>query len=171
LSQTNLKGKESQMDTKTLLKVSNERSLEALTGVNEKQLEIITKNYEEKREAKQANEYEAAVGRGERVRRPGGRRKGVLERSVDVVMFAWFYLKTDPTFAVLGSMQPFPRRYLVDDHQQRIAVQLDIQTFEKIEELLENYALVQFMRQEEDAEELLELAQAQAYYQTLPKAP
>ncbi len=69
-------------------------------------------------------------------------------------------------------MQPFPRRYLVDDHHQRIAVQLDIQTFEKIEELLENYALVQFMRQEEeeDAEELLELTQAQAYYQTLPKA-
>ena len=68
-------------------------------------------------------------------------------------------------------MQPFPRRYLVDDHHQRIAVQLDIQTFEKIEELLENYALVQFMRQEEDVEELLELTQAQAYYQTLPKAP
>ena len=68
-------------------------------------------------------------------------------------------------------MQPFPRRYLVDDHHQRIAVQLDIQTFEKIEELLENYALVQFMQQVEDAEELLELTQAQAYYQTLPKAP
>ena len=68
-------------------------------------------------------------------------------------------------------MQPFPRRYLVDDHHQRIAVQLDIQTFEKIEELLENYALVQFMRQEEDVAELLELTQAQAYYQTLPKAP
>jgi hypothetical protein len=68
-------------------------------------------------------------------------------------------------------MQPFPRRYLVDDHHQRIAVQLDIQTFEKIEELLENYALVQFLQQEEDAEELLELTQAQAYYQTLPKAP
>jgi hypothetical protein len=68
-------------------------------------------------------------------------------------------------------MQPFPRQYLVDDHHQRIAVQLDIQTFEKIEELLENYALVQFMQQVEDAEELLELTQAQAYYQTLPKAP
>jgi hypothetical protein len=68
-------------------------------------------------------------------------------------------------------MQPFPRQYLVDDHHQRIAVQLDIQTFEKIEELLENYALVQFMQQVEDTEELLELTQAQAYYQTLPKAP
>jgi len=68
-------------------------------------------------------------------------------------------------------MQPFPRRYLVDDHQQRIAVQLDIQTFEKIVELLENYALVQFLQQEEDAEEVLELTPAQAYYQTLPKTP
>lgn len=68
-------------------------------------------------------------------------------------------------------MQPFPRRYLVDDNQQRIAVQSDIQIFEKIAELLENYALFQFMQQEEDAEELLELSQAQAYYQTLPKTP
>jgi len=68
-------------------------------------------------------------------------------------------------------MPLFPRQYLVDERHHKIAVQLDIRTFEKIEELLENYALIQFLQAEEEEEELLELSQAQLYYQTLPKAP
>ena len=35
------------------------------------------------------------------------------------------------------------RRYIVDENNRKIAVQLDIETFEKIETILENQALYQ----------------------------
>lgn len=37
------------------------------------------------------------------------------------------------------------RQYIVDEANQKVAVQLDIATFEKIENVLENYALVHLM--------------------------
>jgi hypothetical protein len=92
------------MEPETLLKVLDERALEALTGVNEKPRKIITQKSEERNQANKAKAYEEAVLRGERVRRPGGGRKGVLERGIDAVMFALYYLKTYPTFDVLGSV-------------------------------------------------------------------
>ncbi len=39
----------------------------------------------------------------------------------------------------------FKRQYIVNEDSQRVAVQLDIDTFEKIENVLENYALVQLI--------------------------
>lgn len=62
------------------------------------------------------------------------------------------------------------RKYIVDERNRKVAVQLDIETFEKIEETLENYGLIQLMQEEEQDDEILELEQAQAYYQTLEKA-
>ncbi len=63
-----------------------------------------------------------------------------------------------------------PRTYLVDEHNHKIAVQLDLTVFEKIEEVLENYALVQLMTEEAEDETLFELEEARAYYQELPKS-
>jgi len=37
------------------------------------------------------------------------------------------------------------RQYIVDENNHKIAVQMDIKTFEKIEEILENYALYRLM--------------------------
>ncbi|CAN5611829.1 hypothetical protein BH18ACI1_BH18ACI1_24540 [soil metagenome] len=37
------------------------------------------------------------------------------------------------------------RQYIIDEQNHKIAVQLDIKTFEQIEELLENYALYRLM--------------------------
>ena len=62
------------------------------------------------------------------------------------------------------------RKYIVDEHNRKVAVQLDIETFEKIEETLENYGLIRFMQEEEQDDEILELEQARAYYLTLEKA-
>ena len=42
------------------------------------------------------------------------------------------------------------RRYIVDEQNHKVAVQLDIKTFEKIEEMLENYVLVNLMENSED---------------------
>lgn len=66
-------------------------------------------------------------------------------------------------------MTDIPRKYIVDEHNRRVAVQLDLATFEKIEETLENYALVQLMK-EDDGEEKLKIAEAKEFYDALDKA-
>ncbi|MBI5476568.1 MAG: hypothetical protein HY964_07500 [Ignavibacteriales bacterium] len=66
-------------------------------------------------------------------------------------------------------MTEIPRKYIKDDRNQTVAVQLDIDTFEKIEELLENYGLVELMKQTEGTEKFV-AAEAKAFYRTLDKA-
>lgn len=58
--------------------------------------------------------------------------------------------------------------YIVDNHNHKIAVQLDIQTYEKITETLENYALFKFMDENQDHEKL-SLKDAKAYYASIKK--
>ncbi len=61
------------------------------------------------------------------------------------------------------------RQYIVDELDHRIAVQLDIKTFEKIEETLENFALFSLMREtNEDMD--LSLSDAKKVYLELEKA-
>ncbi len=66
-------------------------------------------------------------------------------------------------------MEQFPRNYIVDESNRRVAVQIDIETFEKLEEVVENYGLVQFMR-EVESETPLSVNEAKKYYDTLGKA-
>jgi hypothetical protein len=56
------------------------------------------------------------------------------------------------------------KQYIVNEQNRKVAVQLDIETFEKIESILENYALFKLM-QEED--ETLDLISAKNYYAEL----
>ena len=56
--------------------------------------------------------------------------------------------------------------YIVDSYNHKIAVQLDIQTYEKITETLENYALYKFM-QDNNNDEKLSLKDAKKYYQSI----
>ncbi len=58
------------------------------------------------------------------------------------------------------------RRYIVDENNRKIAVQLDIETFEKIENILENHALRELMQAHDDDEEL-SLEDAVKHYQSL----
>jgi len=58
------------------------------------------------------------------------------------------------------------RRYIVDEDNRKVAVQLDIETFEKIENILENYALYQLM-QASDNDDELGLEDALSQYQSL----
>ena len=66
-------------------------------------------------------------------------------------------------------MEELKKSYIVDEQNRKVAVQLDIETFNKIEKILENYALARLM-EEHDDEDALELHQALAYYQSLEKA-
>jgi len=65
-------------------------------------------------------------------------------------------------------MTDIPRKYILDENNKRVAVQLDLATFEKIEETLENFALVQLMKQSQ-SEETLSVAEATQYYSKLDK--
>ena len=56
--------------------------------------------------------------------------------------------------------------YIVDNHNHKIAVQLDIKTYEKITDVLEDYALFKFMNDNKD-DEKLSLEDARAYYTSL----
>ncbi len=66
-------------------------------------------------------------------------------------------------------MEPIKKRYVVDEQNRPVAVQIDLETFEKIEEILENYALTQLM-QEASEDQALDLETAKAFYESLPKA-
>ncbi len=65
-------------------------------------------------------------------------------------------------------METIDRQYIVDEQNRRIAVQIPIDTFEKLEEILENYALVQLM-EENEGEEILKAQDAKSYYDQLEK--
>ena len=66
-------------------------------------------------------------------------------------------------------METITKRYIVDEQNKKVAFQIPIDTFEKIEEILENYALVQLMGKNEN-EEVFGVREAKAYYDQLEKA-
>ena len=66
-------------------------------------------------------------------------------------------------------MNIIDRRYIVDENNKKVAVQIPIETFEKMEELLEDYALVELMK-ENEGEDTLSINEAKAYYEQLEKS-
>ena len=65
-------------------------------------------------------------------------------------------------------MEMIRKQYIVDENNRKIAVQIPIDDFEKMELLLEDYALFSLMKDNLD-DDLLELTDAQAYYNQLVK--
>jgi hypothetical protein len=58
--------------------------------------------------------------------------------------------------------------YLTDENQRPVAVQVDIQDFERMEQIIEDYALGKFI-EENDPAENLSLNEAKEYYGKLKK--
>ncbi|MEA3553725.1 MAG: hypothetical protein U9R39_04875 [Campylobacterota bacterium] len=58
--------------------------------------------------------------------------------------------------------------YIVDNENHKIAVQLDIKTYEQITETLENFALYKLMEENKD-DEILSAKDAREYYKSLKK--
>jgi len=58
------------------------------------------------------------------------------------------------------------KKILVDENQKPVAVQIPIEEFEKIEEIIENYGLAKLMDEVKD-DERLSVNEATAYYQSL----
>lgn len=66
-------------------------------------------------------------------------------------------------------MEEIKKRYIVDDKNRKIAVQIDYETFKRIEEILEDYALIQLIK-ENDEKDILDENEAKSYYKKLEKA-
>ena len=66
-------------------------------------------------------------------------------------------------------METINKQYIVDEGNKIIGVQIPIDIFKKIEEVLENYALVEMMK-ENEGEETLSLKETKAYYDQLEKS-
>jgi len=65
-------------------------------------------------------------------------------------------------------MLKIKKKFVTNEANEKIAVQIDIKTFEKIEEILENDGLVKLMQEVSD-EESLDIEQAKNYYDKLNK--
>jgi PHD/YefM family antitoxin component YafN of YafNO toxin-antitoxin module len=66
----------------------------------------------------------------------------------------------------LKTMLDIKKDYVVTDDNKKKAVLIDIETFERIEEILESYGLGKYMEEIED-EEALSADKARAHYVTL----
>jgi hypothetical protein len=66
-------------------------------------------------------------------------------------------------------MEMIRKQYVVDEKDRRVAVQIPIEVFEKLEEILENYGLAQLMKENEGGE-ILSVNEAMSYYNGLEKA-
>lgn len=51
-------------------------------------------------------------------------------------------------------MDIIKKKYIIDEDKNKVAVQIDIADFEKIERILEDYALVQLIKENDPAENL-----------------
>ena len=65
-------------------------------------------------------------------------------------------------------METIQKEYIVNEQNRKIAVQIPIETFQRIEEILENFALIQLMK-ENEGEEILGVSEARTYYDQLEK--
>ena len=60
------------------------------------------------------------------------------------------------------------KNYILDENNKRIAVQLPIEEFEKLEKLIEDYGLAKLI-EETETEESLTVNEAKTYYNSLNK--
>ncbi len=63
-------------------------------------------------------------------------------------------------------MLTIEKKYIVDENNNRLAVEIDYKTFQNIEEILEDYALYQLIQETDDSESL-DATEAKTYYQQL----
>ena len=66
-------------------------------------------------------------------------------------------------------MREIKKQYVVDEENRPVAVQIDLETFRDMEEVIENRALFELMT-EQSAEEALDVAAARKHYAGLDKA-
>jgi len=62
-------------------------------------------------------------------------------------------------------MTAIPRRYITDAKNQKQAVIVDLETFDRMEAIIEDYGLAKFMEEAED-DEILSVHDAKKHYES-----
>jgi hypothetical protein len=83
--------------------IRDDRHLRSLTGVTQKQFDILLAAFTLIFETLRQRAYQEGFSAGTRKRRPGGGRKGALPSVRDKLLFVLYYFKVYPTFDVLGT--------------------------------------------------------------------
>jgi hypothetical protein len=83
--------------------IRDDRHLRSLTGVTQKQFDILLETFTLIFETLRQRAYQEGFSAGTRRRRPGGGRKGALPSMRDKLLFVLYYFKVYPTFDVLGT--------------------------------------------------------------------
>ena len=65
-------------------------------------------------------------------------------------------------------MTAIPRKYITDARNQKQAVIVDIETFRRMESIIEDHGLGKFMEEAED-DEILSVQEAKRHYKSLKK--
>jgi PHD/YefM family antitoxin component YafN of YafNO toxin-antitoxin module len=65
-------------------------------------------------------------------------------------------------------MNAIPRKYITDAKKQKQAVIVDLETFNRMESIIEDHGLGKFMEEAED-DEILSFHEAKKHYKTLKK--
>ncbi|WP_017327756.1 hypothetical protein [Synechococcus sp. PCC 7336] len=63
-------------------------------------------------------------------------------------------------------MLEIPKQYVLDEQQRTLAVQIPIEVYNQIEEILEDFGLAKLMKEVEN-DELLSGSPAHSYYQSI----
>ncbi len=58
------------------------------------------------------------------------------------------------------------KKFIIDEENKKVAVQIDIDTFTQIEEALENYGLVKLISENSD-DDILSVKEAKSFYKAL----
>ncbi len=66
-------------------------------------------------------------------------------------------------------MEPIKKQFVFDENNRKVGVQIDLQTFEKIELILEDYSMEQLIKKNTETE-TLDIIEAEAFYAKLDKA-
>ncbi len=74
-----------------------------------------------------------------------------------------------PKALQLNNMLDIKKKYIVNEADEKVAVQMDIKTFQKIERLLEDYVLAELIKKNKE-EDRLSVKEARAYYKKLKKS-
>ena len=90
------------MRTFKLITIRHERQFRAFTGLSQKEFDHLLAEFTKALESAQQQRYKKHSL--QRQRKPGGGRKGALSTPELKLFFILFYLKTYPTFDVLGSL-------------------------------------------------------------------
>lgn len=69
------------------------------------------------------------------------------------------------TISLLNIMERIWKKYIVDEALNKIAVQIDLKDYERLEQIIEDYSLGKYM-EENDLDEVLTLHEAKEFFKS-----